>query len=119
MTGDYPQFLQELQDFRRLRTGQGQVVGSPRMGRNGSNAAAGIATGFAFKFQHHHVADGALSQRPCGGQSGDPAAQNDYVVPFGSIGRRQVSIAQSVPQHSIRTHNFAPKRRSSGASGPI
>ena len=32
VTGDNPQFLQEFQDFRCLRTGQGQVVGSPRMG---------------------------------------------------------------------------------------
>jgi hypothetical protein len=30
-------------------------------------------------------------------------------VPFGSIGRRQVSISQSVSQDPIRTHDPAPE----------
>ena len=79
------------------------------MGRNGVDATAGIAPGIAFQFQQHHVADGALSERPCGRQSGDPATQDDHVVTFGSIGRRQVSISQSVSQDPIRTHDPAPE----------
>jgi hypothetical protein len=79
------------------------------MGRNGIHATAGIATGIVFEFQQHHVADGALSERPCGRQTGDPATQDDHVVPLRSIRRRQVPISQSVAENTVWTHDPAPE----------
>src|SRR5579872_5420268 len=71
------EIFKEFADVNGFWAGDGNVVRGPGVGGDFVFAPASVAAGVVVHFEEDEIAEAAFAEAPCGGESGDAAADDD------------------------------------------
>jgi len=111
------EFGEQFANQNRLRSGQGQVVGAPRVGGDRRGAGPRIAAGPGLHVDDQEVVHRGTGQPPRSRQAGNAGADDDDARAPGLGRRGESAVAQPVAERGVHAEQFARRQRGMGGRG--